>query len=106
MLHNIKNIVQKCKSYGIQKVLILGLLTANRLAEDFVEEVNKLFKSMYYIEGYCDVNNDNINLVNLFKNGLHLLDTRKQILADFVFNVNIIFLMSCTFHPNVHLTAV
>ena len=46
MLHNIKNIVQKCKSYGIQKVLILGLLTANRLAEDFVEEVNKLFKSM------------------------------------------------------------
>ena len=53
MLHNIKNIVQKCKSYGIQKVLILGLLTANRLAEDFVEEVNKLFKSMYYIEGYC-----------------------------------------------------
>ena len=79
MLHNIKNIVQKCKSYGIQKVLILGLLTANRLAEDFVEEVNKLFKSMYYIEGYCDVNNDNINLVNLFKNGLQLLDTGKQI---------------------------
>ena len=62
---------------------------------------------MCNIEGYCYVNNDNITRANLFKDGLHLLDTGKQILADnLVFNANRNFLMSRTFHPNVHLTAV
>ena len=43
---------------------------------------------MCYIEGYCYANNDKITRANLFKDGLHLLDTGKQILADnFVFNV-------------------
>ena len=106
MLENIKNIARKCKKYGIQKVLIFGL-TTNRLAQDVIEEVNKLIKNMCNIEGYCYVNNDNITRANLFKDGLHLLDTGKQILADnFVFNVNKKFLMSRIFHPNVHLTAV
>ena len=89
MLENIKNIALKCKRYGIQKVLISGLLTTNRLAQDVIEEVNKLIKNMCNIEGYCYVNNDNITRANLFKDDLHLLDTGKQILADnFVFTVN------------------
>ena len=46
MSENIKNIARKCKRYGIQKVLISGLLTTNRLAQDVIEEVNKLIKSM------------------------------------------------------------
>ena len=107
MLQNIKNIALKCKRYGIQKVLISGLLTTNRLAQDVIEEVNKLIKNMCNIEGYCYVNNDNITRANLFKDGLHLLDTGKQILADnFVFNVNRKFLISRTFHPNVLLITV
>ena len=46
MSENIKNIARKCKRYGIQKVLISGLLTTNRLAQDVIEEVNKLIKNM------------------------------------------------------------
>ena len=42
MLQNVKNIAQKCERYGIQKVLISGLLTTNSLAQDFIEKVNKL----------------------------------------------------------------
>ena len=42
MLQNVKNIAQKCERYGIQKVLIPGLLTTNSLAQDFIEKVNKL----------------------------------------------------------------
>ena len=45
MLENIKNIALKCKRYGIQKVLISGLLTTNRLTQDVIEEVNKLMKN-------------------------------------------------------------
>ena len=107
ILQNIKNIAQKCKRSGIQKVLISWLLTANRLAQDLIEEVNKLIKNMFYMEGYCCVKNDNITRASLSKDGLHLLDTGKQILADnFVFNVNRNFLVPRKFHPNVHLTAV
>ena len=43
MLQNMKNIAQKMnlsKRYDIQKVLISGLLTTNRLAQYFIE-VNK-----------------------------------------------------------------
>ena len=42
ILENIKNIARKCKRYGIQKVLISRLLTTNRLAQDVIEEVNKI----------------------------------------------------------------
>ena len=89
---------------GIQKVLISGLLTTTRLTQDFIE-VSKLIKNFYNIEGYCYVNNDNITHDNLFKDGLQLLDTDKQILADnFVFNLNRCFLMFYTFHHNLLVT--
>ena len=68
MLQNIKNIAQKCKSYGIQKVLISGILPTNRLAQEFIEG-NKSIKKMCYIEGYCYVNHDNITRSNLFRDG-------------------------------------
>ena len=62
---------------------------------------------MFDIEGHCYVNNDFITGGNLLKDGLHLLDTGKQISKEkFVFNVIKNFLMSRTFHPNIHLTAV
>ena len=37
---------------------------------------------MCNIEGYSYVNPNHITRANLFKDGLHLLDTGKQILAD------------------------
>ena len=77
-----------------------GVINTNRLAQDFIEEVNKLIENMCYIEGYMYENNDNITRVNLFKDDLHFLDAGKQFLADnFVFNVNRNLLMSGTFHP-------
>ena len=51
MLGNIKNIAWKCKRYGIQKILIWGLLTTNCLEQDLIEEVDKLIKNMCNIEG-------------------------------------------------------
>ena len=60
MFQNINNIAQKCKSYDKQKILIAGLLITNRLAQDFMEEVNKFIENTCYIEGYIYVKNDNI----------------------------------------------
>ena len=51
------------------------------------------------------VSNDNITHANLFKDGQHLLDNSKKILAyHFVFNLNRNFLMPHIFHPNAYLT--
>ena len=42
---------------------------------------------MCNIEGYCYVNNAFITGANLFKDGLHLLDTVKQILKEHLFSM-------------------
>ena len=106
VLKNIKNIVQKCRSYGIENIFISGLLQTTRITADVIGKVNELIKDVSKVERCFYVSNDDISHANLFKDGLHLLDNDKQILADnFVFNVNRNFLTPRTFHPNVHLTA-
>ena len=85
-----------------------GVINRNSLAtitQDFIEEINKLIKNFCNIEWYCYVNNHNTICDKLFKDDLHLLDTDKQVLSDnFVFNVNMNFSMSRTFHRNVIMT--
>ena len=66
----------------------------------------RLAKSSRLLQPQCFFFNDYITHANLFNDDLHLLDNGKQILANnFVSNVNRNFLVSRTFHPNVHLTA-
>ena len=102
---NIKNIVQKCRSYSIDDI-ISGLLQTTHDTEDVIGKVNELIKNTCKVERCFYVFNDNITHASLFKGGLHLLDNGKQILAsNFVFNLNRNFLTPRIFHPNVHLTA-
>ena len=104
-LKNIKNIVQKCRSYGTENIFISWLLQTTRITADVIGKVNELIKDVCKVERCFYVFNDNITYANLFKDGLHLLDNGNQILSDnFVFNVNRNFLTSRTFHPNMHLT--
>ena len=106
VLKNIKNIVQKCRSYGTENIFISGLLKTTRITADVIGKVNELIKDICKVEKCFYISNDNITHADLFKDGLHLLDNGKQILANnFVFKVNRNFLTPRTFHPNVHLTA-
>ena len=106
VLKDMKNIFQKCRSYGIENIFISGLLQTTRITADLIGKVNELIKDIFKVERCFYVPNDNITHANLFKYGLHLQDNSKQILADsFVFNVNRNFLTPRTFHHSVHLTA-
>ena len=106
VLKYIKNVVQKCRSYGIKNIFISGLLQTTRITADVIGKVNELIRDICKAERCFYVFNDNIAHANLFRDGLHLLDNDKQILADsFVFNVNRNFLTPRTFHHSVHLTA-
>ena len=82
------------------------MLQTTRITAGVIGKVNELIKEDVCKVERCYVSNDNITHANLYKDGLHLLDNGKQILADnFVFNVNRNFLTPRAFHPNVHLTA-
>ena len=106
VLKNIKNIVQKCRSYGTENIFISGLLKTTPFIADVIGKVNELIKDVCKVEKCFYISNDNITHADLFKDGLHLLDNGKHILGNnFVFNVNSNFLTPRTFHPNVHLTA-
>ena len=81
------------------------MLQTTRITADVIGKVNELIKDICKAERCFYVFNDNIAHANLFRDGLHLLDNDKQILAEkCVFNLNRNFLMPCTFHSNVHLT--
>ena len=65
------------------------MLQTTRVTEDVIGKVNGLIKGICKVERCFYVSNDNITHANVFKDGLHLLDNGKQILANnFVFNVN------------------
>ena len=44
VLKNIKNIVQKCRSYGMENIFIFGLLQTTRITADVIGKVNELIK--------------------------------------------------------------
>ena len=107
VLKNIRNTVQEHRSYDIENIFIFELLPTTCITEDVIGKVNELIKDICETEKCFYVSKNNISHTNLFKDGLHLFNNDKQILANnFVFNVNRDFLMPHTFYPNVHLTAV
>ena len=63
------------------------MLQTTRITEDVIRKVNELIKDICKVERFFMFLM--ITHANLFKDGLHLLDNGKQILANnFVFNVN------------------
>ena len=87
---------ENCKSSDVKKVFISGILKNNRINDFIIQEVNRNIYDDRQIEDQSFINNDGIGSNDLFKDGLHLLDSGKKILAnDFIFNINS-FLSLCT----------
>ena len=106
LLENIQKMVKKCESYGIEKVLISGLIFTTRYSENILIDYNRLLKNLGDVNGYFYIDNRNITRNQLFRDGLHLSENGKQLLAqNFVTNVINNFLTSRMFHPNVHIYA-
>ena len=106
LLENIQKMVKKCESYGIEKVLIPGLIFTTRYSENILIDYNRLLKNLCDVNGYFYIDNGNITRNQLFRDGLHLLENGKQLLAqNFVTDVINSFLTSRMFHPNVHIYA-
>ena len=71
---NLRSMVEKCYTYGIKNVFISGLVVLEKAHEMIVHLRSKL--------GICYVDNQNIRREHLWKDGLHLVESGKVILAN------------------------
>ena len=89
LLKKIYGMAEKYKSSGVKKAFISGIVRNNRINEFTTQEVNRKIYDDCQKEDYSFIINDGIGNNDLFKDGLHLLVSGKQNLANkFVFNTN------------------
>ena len=89
-MKNLEYIVQKCRSFGVKRGFFSGITYTKRIAWQILDDVHEQLVSLCKRLEIIYIDNRNIREIHLFKDGLHLLDSGKQILAKtFIFNLNI-----------------
>ena len=75
--------VEKCHIYGVKNVFISGLVYTTRIGLPVLERTHEMIvHHLYYKLGVCYVDNRNIKRKYLRKDGLHLVESGKVILAN------------------------
>ena len=82
LTRNILEISQKCKEHGIEEIIISSLVVTKRIDPNLLPRANASLCNMCRENSFCFVDNSNISVDNSFKNKLHILDSRKTILAN------------------------
>ena len=81
--------VQKCRGFGVKRVFLSGIVYTKRIAWQILNDVHDRLVSLCKSLEINYIDNRNIRETHLFKDGLHLLDTGKRLLAhNFIFNLN------------------
>ena len=89
LLDNLRQIGLKCKSAGVKRVLISGIVVNNKLTSAYISSVNQRISNMCRDNSFVFIDNNNIPTPSLFRDGLHLLEVGKRILANnFIDNLN------------------
>ena len=80
---NLRSMVDKCHNYGVKNVFISGLVYTTRIGLPVLERTHEMIvHHLYYKLGVCYVDNRNIKRKYLRKDGLHLVESGKVILAN------------------------
>ena len=93
LILDIKMIIDKCKSFGVQKFIISGLIFNRKVEGSILEQVNYellqlCFKNGYHFIENCCINNT-VQMVHLYKDSLHLHNYGKDELANnFIDNID------------------
>ena len=89
LLDNLKQIGLQCKSAGVTRILISGIVVNNKLTSAYISRVNQRISNMCRDNSFVFIDNNNIPTSNVFHDGLHLLEIGKRILANnFIENLN------------------
>ena len=78
-----------CRNFGVKYIFLSGLVYTKRIITEFLEDVHlKLVNVCKEMQVYF-IDNTNITGLYHFRDGLHLLESGKKLLAnDFVSNFN------------------
>ena len=88
-MKNIEQMVQKCCSFGVKRIFLSGITITTRISCQQLEEIHEQLVSLCEKINIIYIDNKNIFGIHIFKDGLHLLESGKQILAkNFIFNLN------------------
>ena len=90
----------KCKSGGVKRILISGIIVNNELASAYISSVNQRISNMRRDNSFVFLDNNNISTSSLFRNGLYLLEIGKRVLANnFIDNLNNLIRLRKTHRP-------
>ena len=89
---NLKQVGLKCKSDGVTRVLISKIVVSNKLRSAYILNVSQCISNICRENSFVFIDSNNIPTSSLFRDGLHLLEIGKRILANnFIDNLNIFF---------------
>ena len=72
LLDNLRQIGLKCKSAGVKRVLISGIVVNNKLTSAYISSVNQRISNMCRDNSFVFIDNNNIPTSSLFRYGIHL----------------------------------
>lgn len=85
----ILDIGKKCVRNGVEKVFISALVTSRRVDSDRINSINKLLREGSDLHGYGYIRHNNIREEHLWKDGIHLRENGKIMLArNFIAFIN------------------
>ena len=79
---NLRFIVDKCHTYGVKNVFTSGSVYTTRIGLLVLQRTHEVIVHLCYKLGVCYVDNRNIRRKHLWKDGLHLVESGKVILAN------------------------
>ena len=100
LLDNLKQIGLKCKSAGVKRALVSGIVVNNKLTSAYIPSANQRISNMCRDNSFVFIDNSNITTSSLFRDGLRLLEVGKRILANnFIDNFNNLLRIKQTHRP-------
>ena len=100
LLDNLKQIGLKCKSAGVTRIFISGIVVNNKPASAYILSVNQCISNMCRDNSFVLIENNNIPISSLFLDGLHLLEIGKRILTNnFIGSLNNFLRIKKTHRP-------
>ena len=82
LLDNMKQTGLNCKSAGVKRILIPGIVVNNKLTSAYISIVNQCISNMCRDNSFVFIDNNNIPTSSLFRDSLHLIKIGKRILAN------------------------
>ena len=77
LLGNLKQIGLKCKSAGVKRILISGIVVNNKLASAYISSVNQLISNMCEDNSFVFIDNSSIPTSSLFSRWFTITWNRK-----------------------------